>query len=124
LDGLATVEINADRDRLMTAMLALATNAVDSTEPGSEIGIGSAVDDDEARLWVRDSGCGVEPGDETRVFERFARGLDSRRRSRGFGLGLAVALAIIDGHGGRIELDNRPGEGATFTLVVPRHGPS
>ncbi len=124
LDDVAIAEIVADPGRLMTAMLKLATNAVENTEPGSELGIGSAVRDGEAWLWVRDNGCGVAPGDEGRVFERFRRGADARGRSRGAGLGLAVAQALAAAHGGRIELDNRPGEGAMFTLVIPQQGPT
>jgi signal transduction histidine kinase len=122
LDDVAVAEIDADRDRLMTAMLNLATNAVDHTEPGSEIGIGSAARDGEAWLWVRDTGCGVTPGDESRIFERFGRGTDAGRRSRGVGLGLAVARALVVAHGGRITLDSRAGEGATFTVTVPLSG--
>jgi signal transduction histidine kinase len=122
LDDLAVVEVAADRGLLMTAMLNLARNAVDHTEPGSEIGIGSAADDREVSLWVRDNGCGVAPGDESRIFERFARGSGARRKSGGVGLGLTVARAIAGAHGGRIELGSRPGAGATFTVIVPRGG--
>jgi signal transduction histidine kinase len=123
LDDAVDAEIDADRNRLTTAMLKLAMNAVDYTEPGSEVGVGSAVRDGEAWLWVRDNGCGVTPGEESRVFERFRRGADGRHRPRGAGLGLAVAQAISAAHGGRIELANRPGEGARFTLVIPQRGP-
>ena len=123
VDEVAAAEIDADRERLGIAMLNLASNAFEHTEPGAEIGIGSALRNGEAHLWVRDNGPGVAPGDESRIFEPFARGTDPRRRrSGGAGLGLAITRAIAAAHGGCVRLDNRPGEGATFTLVVPVAG--
>ena len=85
--------------------------------------IGSAVDGDEAHLWVRDTGPGIPRADQARIFERFARASASRRRSEGAGLGLAIVRAIAEAHGGRVELASRPGDGATFTIVVPLRGP-
>jgi signal transduction histidine kinase len=122
VDEVAAAEIDADRERLCIAMLNLVCNAFEHTEPGAEIGIGSALRNGEAHLWVRDDGPGVAPADESRIFEPFARGTDPRRRSSGAGLGLALARAIAAAHGGCVRLDNRPGEGATFTLVVPVAG--
>jgi signal transduction histidine kinase len=81
------------------------------------------VDDDEASLWVRDSGPGIARRDRERVFERFARASAGRRRSEGAGLGLAIVRAIADAHGGRVELDSRPGAGSIFILTIPVRGP-
>jgi len=72
-----------------------------------------------ARLWVTDSGPGVPVADSERIFERFARAGVARRRSEGAGLGLSIVRAIAEAHGGRVELDTRPGAGATFTLLIP-----
>lgn len=71
------------------------------------------------RLWVQDTGPGVEPADRERIFGRFARGDGAGRRSDGSGLGLAIVRAIAEAHGGRVELDTAPSRGARFTLVLP-----
>ena len=113
----------ADRQRLTQAMMGLAQNAVQHTGEDGEIAIGTAVDGDEAHLWVRDSGPGIPRSDQARIFERFARASGSRRRSEGAGLGLSIVRAIAEAHGGRVELDSRPGAGATFTIVIPLRGP-
>lgn len=107
----------ADRQRLTQALLQLAQNAVRHGGDGP-IALGCVVAGDEARLWVRDEGPGIPAGEQARVFDRFRRGAGARR-SDGTGLGLAIVRAIAEAHGGRVELDSRPGEGSTFTIVVP-----
>jgi signal transduction histidine kinase len=123
IDAVGNTTMRADRDRLTQAMVNLAANAVHHTPPDAEIGIGSSVEDGDARLWVRDTGIGVSSGDEDRIFDRFARGEHQRARSEGAGLGLAIARAVAEAHDGRVELINRPGQGATFAMVVPVQGP-
>ena len=110
--------IIADRQRVTQAMVQLAQNAVQHTEEGDEIALGSFLEDDTARLWVRDSGPGIRAEDQPRLFERFVRA-SGGRRSDGAGLGLAIVRAIAEAHRGRVELQSRPGAGATFTLVLP-----
>ncbi|MGH8873973.1 MAG: sensor histidine kinase [Acidimicrobiia bacterium] len=110
----------ADRHRLTQAIMNLVRNAVQHTDDGDVVAVGSAVSNGRALLWVRDSGSGVLDADRERIFQRFARGSGSARLpDEGAGLGLAIAQAILDAHGGRIELSSRPGEGATFTLILP-----
>lgn len=115
----AAGRVVADRQRITQAMMQLAQNATQHTGPGDTITLGSHVADGEARFWVRDSGPGVAPADAERIFERFARTAASRRRSTGAGLGLSIVKAIAEAHEGRVELHSLPGDGATFTLVVP-----
>jgi len=119
VDAVAVGRLRADRQRLTQAVMNLARNAVEHTGPGDPIALGSAFDGGEARIWVRDRGPGVAAAEQERIFERFARAGRSRRRSDGAGLGLAIVRAIAEAHGGRVELASRPGEGATFTVVVP-----
>lgn len=119
LEHAADGHIVGDRQRLTQALMNLAHNAVEQTREGDTIALGTALSNGDARLWVRDEGPGVSPTDQSRIFERFARSSDGRRRSEGAGLGLAIVRAIAEAHGGRIELSSRPGAGATFTLVVP-----
>jgi two-component system OmpR family sensor kinase len=115
--------IVADRQRLTQAVVQLAQNAVQHTEEDAEVALGSAVAPGEARFWVRDSGHGLPPEEQDRVFERFVRGSNGRR-SGGAGLGLAIVRAIAAAHEGRVELDSAPGRGATFTIVVPTDQPA
>jgi two-component system OmpR family sensor kinase len=120
LDQADEGELIADRHRLTQAVMNLAHNAVHHTTIDDTIAMGLALDGDEARLWVRDTGCGISPDEHERIFERFGRGRDARLRYRGSGLGLAIVKAIADAHGGRLEIESAEGEGARFTLVLPR----
>ena len=118
VEARADVEVVADRQRLTQALLQLADNAVKHTAPGTVIAVGSAAEDREVRLWVRDEGAGIAPSDHGRIFERFGRA-EAGRGTSGSGLGLAIVRAIAQAHGGRIELDSAPGAGSTFALVLP-----
>jgi signal transduction histidine kinase len=112
--------IVADPDRLTQALVNLADNAVRHTPEGGLIEFGARIAGGEACLWVRDEGAGIPLEDQERVFQRFARGRDRRtRETEGSGLGLAIVAAIARAHGGRVELASRPGEGSTFTLIIP-----
>ena len=123
LDARADVDLVADRQRLTQALLQLAENAVRSTGPEATIALGSSATDHEVRMWVRDDGPGVAAHDRERIFERFGRA-ETGRGAEGSGLGLAIVSAIARAHGGRVELVSEPGQGATFTLVLPRPGTS
>jgi len=122
LERLGAGRLTADRQRLTQAMMSLAHNAVQHTEDGEPIALGSELRNGHARLWVRDGGPGIAAADHERIFDRFARA-DERRRSDGAGLGLAIVRAIAEAHGGRVTLDSRLGAGATFTVVIPVEPP-
>lgn len=111
--------IVADRQRVTQAVMQLATNATQHTGTGDTIGLGTEVHDGHVRILVRDTGEGVPVHEQDRVFARFARSRDAPRRSEGAGLGLSIVHAIAEAHHGRVELESVPGEGATFTLVLP-----
>jgi two-component system, OmpR family, sensor kinase len=120
LDGTGVGILVADQQRLTQAVMNLATNAVKHTREGETIWIGSSLVAGRARLWVRDDGPGIEPAEQTRIFDRFARAAPpTNAAGDGAGLGLAIVKAIAEAHGGKVELDSRPGVGATFTIVVP-----
>jgi signal transduction histidine kinase len=123
LDACAEGPARVDAQRVAQAVLNLARNAVEHTTDGNVVAVGSAWHGAELRIWVRDTGPGVDAADRDRIFERFARGA-GRRRSDGAGLGLAIADAVAVAHDGRIELDTAPGGGACFTLVLPPDGTS
>jgi signal transduction histidine kinase len=115
-DGLWLV---GDRHRLQQALINLAHNAVQYTGPDDRIVIGAGAEDGGARLWVADTGPGVPEAEHARIFERFAYGACGRRHPNSTGLGLAIVSAIARAHGGQVELQSRPGGGATFALVLP-----
>lgn len=118
IDHAADALLVADRHRLTEAVMNLVQNAAQHTREGDTIGIGTAVVGDEVRVWVRDTGGGVEVSDRHRIFEPFERGRDSHRSYRGGGLGLTIVRAIAEAHGGHVELECRPGGGAMFTIVL------
>lgn len=122
LDGTAEGRATIDEQRIMQAVLQLAANAVRHTADGEVVTLGSAMHDGQVRFWVRDSGPGVQVEDRDRIFERFYRGRSGHRRSDGAGLGLSIVQAIAEAHGGRVQLVSEPGQGATFTVVVPANG--
>ena len=110
----------ADPDRLTQALVNLATNAAQHTDDGAEIGLGVAADGASARLWVRDTGPGVDRTLVSSIFDRHFRGAASRaNRPEGTGIGLSIVDAIARAHGGAVSVVSRPGEGATFTVTIP-----
>ena len=109
----------ADRQRLTQALMNLAQNAVAHTETGDEIAFGAEVNGERASVWVRDTGTGIPPSEQRRIFSRFSRGSHSRDRYEGTGIGLAIVRAIAEAHGGRVRVTSRLGEGARFELVLP-----
>jgi signal transduction histidine kinase len=122
LEGVARRRVIADRQRLTQALMQLAVNAATHTAEGDRIGLGSAMSNGEARLWVKDSGSGVPERERDSIFRRFSRG-GGRRASEGAGLGLAIVRAIAEAHNGRVELETWPGKGSKFSLVIPTEQP-
>ncbi len=108
-----------DRQRLTGALLNLARNATQHTQPTDTIELGSTTLGIQVRFWVRDTGEGIAPADQTRIFDRFARSANTYRKSEGAGLGLAIVKTVAESHQGTIELVSQPGTGSTFTLVLP-----
>lgn len=111
--------VAGDRHRLTQALLQLAQNAVQHTQPGDRIAIGSALLDGRAHLWVDDEGPGVDPAQAERIFARFSRGTDTPTQYDGAGLGLAIVDAIARAHGGHVVLDQPHDGGARFTMALP-----
>lgn len=114
------VEVEADPDRLRQAVLNLVDNAIRYTPAGGTVTLDVRRTRSEAILRVRDTGIGIPPEHQARIFERFYRVDQPRgRQSGGTGLGLAIAREMAIVHGGRIELASEPGVGSSFSLIVP-----
>jgi signal transduction histidine kinase len=118
----APVVLVADRQRLTQALMNLADNAVTHSNADSTITLGSRAAEDTVYFWVKDDGPGIGLTDQQRIFERFARGRSGRRPTEGAGLGLAIVKAIVEAHGGKVNVTSAPGEGSTFTLALPISG--
>lgn len=120
-----TIAVVADEGRVMQAMLNLASNAVDHTADGDEIGVGGERFHARGgrwwiRLWVRDSGPGIDTDHLDHVFERRFRGATSRAvRAEGMGIGLSIVDAVARAHSGRAVASNVDGGGARFTIEIP-----
>jgi signal transduction histidine kinase len=95
----------------------LLDNALRYAPTGSVIEVEAKARDRMARVSVSDHGPGIPPEERARVFERFHRG--GGARGSGAGLGLAIARAIVDAHGGRVSAAETPGGGATFVVELP-----
>ena len=114
----------SDRQKVKQILLNLLTNAVKFTSRG-EVKVLARADEArrELRIAVRDTGIGIAPGDHEKVFEDFRQADSSvTREYGGAGLGLAICRRLAKMLDGRIELQSQPGEGSTFTLVIPRKG--
>jgi PAS domain S-box-containing protein len=111
-----------DRLRLEQVMTNLLTNAMKYGK-GKPIEIVVERADATARLSVRDNGIGIAPEDRQRIFEAFERAA-SPRAYGGLGLGLYIVRQIVRAHGGSIEVESRPGEGATFKVALPLELPA
>ncbi|MBH8551466.1 HAMP domain-containing histidine kinase [Nostocaceae cyanobacterium CENA357] len=123
LDSVAKGRIVVDRQRITEAVMNLAQNATQHTGNSDTISIGSAIAKGKVRFWVRDTGEGIPLVDQKRIFERFARTSNSRRRSEGAGLGLSIVRAIAESHGGQVLLRSQLGTGSMFTIVLPLDPP-
>jgi two-component system, OmpR family, sensor kinase len=122
LASVGTGRIVADRQRITQAVMNLSQNAVTHTLNGDAVELGSELRNGRVRLWVKDTGPGVPEHEQARIFERFVR-LDRAPAGEGAGLGLAITRAVAEAHGGRVELDSRPGGGARFTVIIPTEPP-
>ena len=126
----AAETLNADPDRIRQLLLILIDNAIRYSPPGAAVTVASEAQGQNLTLSVRDEGAGIDPQDLPHIFDRFFRGSSERNRadgdykqggntSVGLGLGLAVAKAIVDAHGGSIAGHSEPGQGTTITARFP-----
>ena len=114
------VTVEADLERLTTALTNLVENALKYSPAGSTVHCRLDVDGGDARFAVTDSGEGVDPGAVDRLFSRFGHGVTSETSGLpGAGLGLFLAREIARRHGGDVTAGSAPGSGSTFVLTLP-----
>ncbi|WP_216853321.1 sensor histidine kinase [Phytoactinopolyspora halotolerans] len=118
VDTRAEALVELDEQRITQALLQLVSNALAVTDTDDTVAIGSEIDPGRAvRLWIRDSGPGIDPAQAESIFERFAHG--NSRRHDGSGLGLAIVRAIAEAHHGSATVRSTPGYGSVFTIELP-----
>jgi two-component system, OmpR family, sensor kinase len=119
------IALLGDEARLRQVLLNLLANAANHTPEGTPIDISTRRENGELVIEVADHGDGLSKEDAERVFERFFRVDSARFRGDGggSGLGLAIVAAIVDAHGGRVEVDSTPGNGARFRVRLPATEP-
>jgi signal transduction histidine kinase len=114
--------IRADAERVAQILRNLVDNAFKFTPPGGRVTVRTRVERDWVIVDVVDTGCGIHPTDQQRIFEEFVQieGRGPRRKQRGSGLGLAISRRIAEAHGGVIEVTSAPGRGSVFSVRLPR----
>jgi PAS domain S-box-containing protein len=120
VDERLPARVTGDATRLRQVLLNLAGNAVKFTEQGGvSIIVEPGIWPDEISFEVRDTGIGIAPEQQARIFEEFEQGdAGPTRKYGGTGLGLAISRRIIDRMDGRLGVESKPGEGATFSFKV------
>jgi heavy metal sensor kinase len=116
---LSPLEITGDSERLAQVVTNLLTNAIQYNKPGGEVRVKLESQNGMAVLAVSDTGAGIPRADLPHIFKRFYRGDKSRTGSGNTGLGLAIAKAIVEAHGGAIEVSSEEDTGTTFTVRLP-----
>ena len=115
----SALTIIGDAERLERALGNLVANALKFTPEGGTIIVGASGSDDEIAISVRDTGIGIDPEQQPRVFERFYKA-DRGRGGGGIGLGLAIVKHIVLAHEGHVSVESSAGRGSTFTMRLPR----
>ncbi len=108
-----------DRQRIEQVFLNLLANAIRHTPEGGTISIEAREHTEGVLTSICDSGPGLAEADLAHVFDRFYRADDARTSDSGAGLGLSIAKALVDAHGGRIWAENAPSGGACFHVLLP-----
>ncbi|MDR1915106.1 MAG: HAMP domain-containing histidine kinase [Synergistaceae bacterium] len=118
---LERVTLRADENLMLEVWINLLHNAVKFTQPGGTIKIILREEDGEICCRISDTGVGIAPQDQMRIFERFYKADKARSRSLGGnGLGLSIVKEIVRMHDGRIEVESEPQKGTTFRVCLPR----
>jgi two-component system sensor histidine kinase BaeS len=118
-DSLPVLEI--DPDRLAQALGNLLSNAIKYTPEGT-VSVEASVRDSHVAIVVADTGIGIAPTEQERIFEPFYRSRRDKRFPQGMGLGLSIARDLVHAHGGRLEVASAPEQGSRFTIWLPLDG--
>jgi NtrC-family two-component system sensor histidine kinase KinB len=112
-------EARADPTKIGWVMANLISNALRYTDAGGHVVLSAEGVEDYVQVSVSDDGAGIPFELQARIFDKFVQ-VPGERAAGGSGLGLAIAKSIVNAHGGTIWVDSTPGQGSTFTFLVPR----
>jgi signal transduction histidine kinase len=112
--------IEADERKVKQVLFNLLSNAVKFTPEGGTISVRARAKDDAIEISVRDTGVGIAPEDQQRIFEEFAQAGSGKNLESSTGLGLTLAKRFVELHGGAIGVESVLGRGSTFTFSLPR----
>lgn len=114
------VQVFGDEDQLYRLFMNLITNSIKYTQPGGEVNVILSRSSHSAIVEIQDTGIGIAPEEQKRIFERFYRvNSDRSRHTGGSGLGLAIAMAITRTHHGSLTVQSSPAKGSTFIVQLP-----
>ena len=115
-----SLEVMGNEQQLYRLVTNLVTNGIQYTAADGKVNLTLDRYQQEALIAIQDTGIGIAPKQQTRIFDRFYRvNSDRSRITGGFGLGLPIAAAIAQSHQGSIHLQSQPGKGTTFTIRLP-----
>ena len=115
-----SLEVMGNEQLLYRLVTNLVTNGIQYTAADGKVNLTLDRYQQEALIAIQDTGIGIAPKQQTRIFDRFYRvNSDRSRITGGFGLGLPIAAAITQAHQGSIHLQSQPGKGTTFTIRLP-----
>jgi two-component system sensor histidine kinase KdpD len=112
--------VRVDLERIAEVLIHLLENAAKYSPDGTPITISAEARDSMVDISVADRGPGIDDIEQSLVFEKFYRGRDQRYRVQGTGMGLSIAKAIVEAHGGSIGLTSQPGSGSVFHFTMPK----
>ena len=118
VDAPDDVVVLADRTRLEQVAANLIDNAIKYTPSGGRVDVDVRRDGGRAWLRVRDTGVGIPADERPRIWDRLFRG-DVSRTERGLGLGLSLVKAVVEAHGGSVQVKSEPGKGSMFVVSLP-----
>jgi signal transduction histidine kinase/DNA-binding response OmpR family regulator len=108
-------EVEADQRKVKQVVFNLLSNAVKFTPDGGRVEVRASRVGDQAEVTVADTGAGIDPADQARIFQEFQQA----GQQEGSGLGLALARSLVELHGGSLWVESEPGSGSTFTFTLP-----
>lgn len=116
----AVRDVNVDPEKMTQVINNLLSNAVKFTPDAGAIDVRIEGGEETVRVLVRDSGAGIDPDDLPHLFTKFYQAKNaSKARTKGTGIGLALVRAIVDGHGGKLQVQSEIGKGSTFCVELP-----
>jgi signal transduction histidine kinase len=116
-------QIRADERKVRQVVLNLLSNAIKFTPEGGRIEVGAVPKDGSVEVSVSDTGIGIAPEDQEKVFEEFRQVGTAAKKIEGTGLGLTLCRKFVELHGGKIWVKSQLDVGSTFTFTIPvRHG--